>query len=230
MLTKYQLAKDPEWADIPRDRSEPIYLRPRMDPSIRSLFHNHCMDLPDSWISSSASSTYVILRNNLHPSHCHYLPAHCSTHSQQPFCFLWAQYTFLNLAAYLDILRRMSLIISTYDLLIVWSLSDVAAHCQNINKIKISHSELNNNSWSILPCWKYTIKCPLWYPPLRMSFCGAFFCSAGHCQHWKCFSELNKNSWRMPHSTKERWRGCLSYALITLQFCGAFPYDVGHYQ
>jgi len=90
------------------------------------------MDLPDSWISSSASSTYVILRNNLHPNHRHYLSAHCSTCFQQPFWILWAQYTFLDLVAHLDTLRRMSFTICTYDLMIVWSISNVPAHCLNI--------------------------------------------------------------------------------------------------
>ena len=94
------------------------------------------MDLPDSWISSSASSTYVILRNNLHPNHCRYLSAHCSTCFQQPFCFLRDQYTFLDLVAYLDILRRMSFIICTYDLNIVWSFPTVPAHCLNAINFK----------------------------------------------------------------------------------------------
>jgi hypothetical protein len=41
-----------------------------------------------------------------------------------------------NLVTYLDILRSMSLTIFTYDLLTVWSLSIVSAHCQNIINLK----------------------------------------------------------------------------------------------
>ena len=102
----------------------------------RLLFQSQRWSHKNWTISTSHSATIKVAGFGCPWLWQHYLLLTVQHILNNLFCILWVQYMCCNLVTYLDILRRMSLTIFTYDLLTVWSHSIILAHCQNIINFK----------------------------------------------------------------------------------------------